>query len=183
MATTCESLKLSDDITCDQVPLRSGDKGVSDTVHDIIRYAKRDAGNPFVKKLAKSLRGSSDYYTVKNIFRYVRKNFPYKSDPKDVEFFTAPIHHLTKKFTKHCDCDDLTGILVCLFTASGLSSGVKVISWENPKKPNPKDPYFSHVYSVVDLPSLGVAITADATHDSLGQELYQPIIRSKVYKV
>lgn len=181
--TTCTSLQLSNDFTCEQVPLRAGDEGVTDTVKDIVKYAKRDAKNPIVIKIAKSLRGSTDYYTVKNIFRYVRKNFPYKSDPKDVEFFTAPIHHLTKRFTKYCDCDDLTGILVCLFLASGLTAGIKVISWENPKKANPKDPAFTHVYSIVDVPSLGVSITADATHDELGKELYQPIIRSKIYKV
>jgi len=176
-AVSCESLKntLPSHIKCEQVPLRYGDKGTDDTVQDMLTYSRRDANNPFVKKIASELKGKTDFETVKNIFRYVRKRFPYKSDPKEVEFFTAAIHHLTGAFKKYCDCDDLTGILVTLFKASGLQSAIKVISWRNE--------YLTHVYALVDIPSLKISIPIDATVRELGKEKYQPIRRSKLYWV
>lgn len=172
---SCKSLKdtLPDHITCTQVPLKYGDVGTEETVRDMLTLSRRDAKNPYVKKIAKELRGKSDYYTVKNIFEYVRKRFPYKSDPKTAEFFTAPIHHLTGAFKKYCDCDDLTGILVALCTACGLQSAIKVIAWRNN--------YLTHVYAMVDIPSLQISIPLDATVSELGKEKYQPIRRSKLY--
>lgn len=167
------------------VELKDGDIGVlKQTVPKMIYLAKRDVNEPIVVDTAKALKGNTDIETVQNVFEFVYKNFPYKSDPPNAEYVTAPVHLLSKDY-KYCDCDDLTILLISLLLVLGFEMHVKVIAWNRKKCEGDVCP-FTHVYLICYIPSLKGYIALDAVQKEAGfgqENPPSPIIRQHLTKV
>lgn len=164
-------------------PLKSGDAGVNDTVHDaIIRLARRDAKSADVKALAKKLKEDSDIETIYAVYTYVWKKFPYINDPAGEEHVTAPALALNGK-AEYMDCDDLTTLLLSLLLALGYECAIIVISWDRERCDGSFCP-FTHVFLMVDCPGTDGYIPLDPVKKEKGFGFaYAPIIRRKLYEV
>lgn len=151
----------------------SGDSAIDKTVRKMWQLINRDVKNPDVLSKAKSLQGKSKEQTVKNIFDYVVNTFQYRSDPEGIEHFTAPVHLINKKFSKHLDCDDMVGILCALLTASKIPCRIKVIAWRRHD--------FTHV--IAEAKYNGSWLDLDAVQGANGfGHTVEKIIRKKIYR-
>lgn len=127
-------------ITKHDITIADGEAGIFETVNYMWNYALRDAKEPLVKELVKSLAGRDKLETLQNIFDYVISNVSYKLDPADREMVTAPIHYVNgNRNTGDCDC--MTTLLVCLLEAAGFESAITVIAWRSED--------FTHVFAEV----------------------------------
>lgn len=150
--------------------IKDGDSGIRETVRHMARLISRDASNARIASKAKSLKGKTDAETAKNIFEYVYKNYPYKSDPDDKESVAAPIRLYECAEGDDCqlpdwagqDCDDLTVICCALYKAAGLTPLIKIIDWK------PGQDGFSHVYPLVLIGEEKVFIPTDPVAKARG---------------
>lgn len=167
------------------VNLKPGDAGVvKQTVPKMIELGLRDSKDPFIIEIAEKRRGKTDIETVENVFNWVWKTFPYEKDPDDAEYITAPIHLVNFNY-EHCDCDDMTTLLIALLTALGFETAVKVIAWDR-KRCNDESCPFTHVYLVCYIPDLDGFIPLDAVQKAKGfgrEKPPTPIIRYKCFTV
>ena len=167
------------------VQLKPGDKGVvTQTVPKMIELGMRDAKDPFIIKIAKGKEGATDVETVENIYNWVWKTFPYEKDPDDAEYVTAPIHLVNFNY-EHCDCDDMTTLLIALLDSLGFRMYIKTIAWDK-KRCTKNDCPFTHVYLVVEIPSLDGYVALDAVQKSKGfgrENPPTPIIRHLYHQV
>jgi len=164
--------------------LKPGDAGVRQTVGKMIEFGLEDSTDEFVIRAAKKLKGKTDIETVKNVFDFVWKTFPYEKDPEGKEYVTAPILLLKMQY-EYCDCDDMTTLLIALLAALKYEVAVKVISWDRARCEGAWCP-FTHVYLMCYLPDENGWIALDPVQKASGfgiERPPQPIIRHQYYKV
>lgn len=150
--------------------IADGDLGIDQTVSEMWRLINRDVKNPLVARKAKELAGKNQSTTAKNIFNYVWKNHPYKSDPEDAEQLTAPVNMLNGEKIGE-DCDGLVMLLVCLLLAAGIDSRIKVVAWRRHD--------YTHVVAEANINSNWA--TLDPTFKASGFGQTYKIIRQKIY--
>lgn len=113
--------------------IQDGDYGVPAVTNKMWQLVNRDAKDKKVIEVAKSLETEDKLKTIRNVFNYVADNFDYKSDPPNVEHFTAPKYFLNGEYSKHLDCDDMVGILAVLLTVLKIPVRFKAIAWRLPQ--------------------------------------------------
>lgn len=164
---------------CEEVQL-PGDRGIYQTMYKMRELIRRDARDERIIKVARELQGKDELETVRNIWKYMVKNFPYLKDPESHEFVNAPVHTLSKEYIDqfpYRDCDDLTTLFACLLKAAGVRDQyVKALAWRK------RD--YTHIYNLVYIPSLGGYIPIDLVmkRDGFGAEK-KPELRSMHLKV
>lgn len=113
--------------------LGDGDAAVHKTLREMMcRLARRDAADPRIQALAKSLRRGTERATTEAIFRHVVNNIRYANDPENVEYVAAPIYTLglAKPALHRGDCDDMVTALAALLGAAGIRCRMRVIAWK-----------------------------------------------------
>lgn len=155
------------------------DEGVYITLTLMEQLALRDATTDVVREIVARHKGRTDEETARNLFRYMVKNFPYRDDPADREFVTAPIRTLTatSPFT-YRDCDDLATAYSALMTAAGIMNAFKVISW---RKTNPPGLY-THVFNEIRLGGKWMPVDLVMKNEGWNNER-KPVIRSERWLV
>lgn len=129
--------------------IADGEKGIDQTIKEMWRLVNRDAKDNYVREIASSLKKDNAHDTARAVFDYVWKNYPYQSDPENVEHFTAPVYLLKKEFTKHLDCDDLVGIIAALMLANGIPVRFKTIQWRRNDYTHVVIDYYADGYWIV----------------------------------
>lgn len=138
-----------------------GDDGVWATLW-LMEYAVvRESDNPVLTGIATRLRASSQRATARALFRYLVRNYPYRSDPDDREFVHGPVRTLSKTSPYgYRDCDDLAVALSGLLTAAGIRNAFTVIAWR-PDAPQ----QFTHVYNEAYIDGRWIPMDAVMGHD------------------
>jgi len=149
----------------------------SDGIIDIIvgymwEFINRDAKDKELIVEAKKLTGATDYETARNIYNYVVKLVPYKSDPVDRERLTAPIH-LLKGHKKGEDCDGMVMLANALLTAANIKNRILVIAWRKPE--------FTHVVSQALVNGNWIEIDCTIGNGGGFDVKNRKIIRTKYY--
>lgn len=159
--------------------IAAGDKGIRETVRHMIRLTRRDMKNPKILAQARKLRGSNDEQTILNTFQYVIDNYPYRHDPEEHEMISAPVRIL-EGLPRDAgqDCDDLSVILAALLKANGYQVWFKIIDWKKTGEG------FTHVYTLVHVPTIDKVIPLDAVMKMKGFGYEKaPVNRSEVFKI
>jgi hypothetical protein len=94
-----------------------------------------------VEKLAKELKSSSVYETVKKDWNFIFDHIQYVQDPDDVESVRDPARTI---HDAKGDCDCFTVLLGCLLSAQNIPFKIRVAAYDNPKE-------WSHVYIIVPV--------------------------------
>jgi hypothetical protein len=139
-------------------------------VVEMWKFINRDIKNKDIIALAKSLKGNNPNATIKNIYDYVLKNHPYKSDPAGREKLTAPAR-LINSFFKGEDCDGHTMLVIALAGAVGIKGRIITIAWRNDQ--------FTHVYP--ELWNGSTWVRADVSWKEYGHEPKVSVKRKKVW--
>lgn len=113
-------------------------KIIDEIVKRMFNFINRDRLDEIVISKAKTLQGSTPDETIKNVFDFVKKNVPYKSDPNDRERLTAPIHFIQRNQIGG-DCDDMVMLINALLESVGIRTKIKVVAWRRKE--------FTHVVS------------------------------------
>lgn len=126
-----------------RIAVPDGDDGVFATLW-LMEYAVlRDSRGPELARIVARYAEGSKRATARALFRYVARNYPYRSDPKDREFVHGPVRTLLRNSPfAYRDCDDLAVALSGLLTAAGIRNAFTVIAWR-PDAPQ----QFTHVYN------------------------------------
>lgn len=178
--TLSETVVLKDGTLAKQkvVKLKSGDAGVVEqTIPVMIRLAKRDAKDSFVKAIVRDLKAKTDIETIRNIFNWMVDNYKYVSDPVDSEYVTAPIY-VVKNIApeSYFDCDDMSAVLAMLLISAGYKVAYKTIAWRKHD--------YTHVYVVVYVPSLNGWIPLDPVMKRKGFGAERaPVIRTQIFPI
>lgn len=152
-------------------------KGSQDEITDTIvkkmwQLINRDVNDSEISKVAKSLKATNIYDTIKNVFNYVRKNYHYKSDPEGIEHITAPAH-IIRGDAPYMDCDELVNITACLLLNLKIPVLIKTIAWRMYA--------YTHVVLEAELEANKWIVLDPTRSDGFGyQEL--KVIREKRYK-
>ncbi len=173
-ATTASGQKL-----WDFGALPSGDEGVRLTVQLMSQYARRDASDAQIRKLARGfLKEKTDRSRLLAAFNWIVSNVKYTSDGHD-EYVRSPRHTITTDFEG--DCDDLATLFASLALAMGCEVWFKVIAWRPENAPaNP----FTHVYNLVLIRDENLVVPVDAVMQSQGfANEKTPVLRSRIYAV
>ncbi len=149
--------------------LMDGDEGIFQTAKTMLMLAYRDARTELAKNAVAKLKAPTKYETLKNIYRYVWKNYDYLPDPVEYELVTAPIHLLSGK-VKGEDCDGLVTLLVALLDAAGFETAVKVIAWRTND--------FTHVIAEVKYKNYWIPLDPTLKADGFGFQTHK-VIREK----
>lgn len=164
---------------CEQEQL-DGDQGIYQTMYLMRDLARRDARDERIIALARKHQGKTDIETAYNIFMWMVKKFPYKSDPTTSEFVNAPVHTLFETMHDeypYRDCDDFSAAYASLLKAVGFKEQYfKAIAWRKHD--------YTHVYNYVYFPSIKGYLPIDLVMKDKGfgaQKL--PQIRSMHIKV
>jgi len=150
----------------------TNDQITDQIVREMWRLIRRDARNPKVISIAKSLKRERRYETLKSVFNYVRSNFPYKSDPPGIEHLTAPIHTLEGN-APYMDCDELVMVTSALLSAINVPVLIKTIAWRKWE--------YTHVVLEAEVERLKWMVIDATRADGLGNQ-ERNIIREKRYK-
>lgn len=105
-----------------------GEAGINAIVHAMWELVNQDYTHIDINNIAKTLRGNTNYETIKNTFNYVVDNYKYKSDPPDREHLSAP-RHIVNKRNKYQDCDELVILLCALLKANSIPCAMMTIAW------------------------------------------------------
>jgi len=151
--------------------IADGDKGIDQTVSEMWRLINRDISDPLVISTAKGLTSPTEEQTASNIFNFVWKTIPYKSDPEWAEQLTAPVHLLNGNKIGE-DCDGLVMVLVALLLAAKIDARIKVIAWRIQD--------YTHV--VAEAKINGKWTVLDPTLKSAGYGKTYKTIREKIYR-
>lgn len=127
----------------------------------LARLIEKGQEHPFVRatalKIVRSCGSRDDECELEAIYEAVKygdasvkalsQGFPYRADPKSIDFFTAPDRSLRMCEKGACggDCDEHTTLIAALAGSLGFTVGARAYS------PNDRDPYI-HVYAVALLP-------------------------------
>lgn len=111
---------------------------IDEIVKSMWEFINRDRLDEIIISKANTLRGKTNDETIRNVFDYVKKNVPYKSDPDDRERLTAPIHFIQRNQVGG-DCDDMVMLINALLESLGIKTQIKVVAWRRPE--------FTHVVS------------------------------------
>lgn len=150
----------------------SGDSAIDKTVKEMWRLINEDVRDEVVIAQARKLRGSDEFGTLENVYRYVINNFKYKSDPPGIEHFTRPKFLIQKKFDKYLDCDDMVGILAALLLANRIPVKIKVIAWRRHE--------YTHVILMAKHKNMWIPLDAVQGSAGFGNQI-RKVIREKKY--
>lgn len=157
----------------------TGDKAIDRIIWHMSRLAKRDAQAQQITRLARTLKGTDEFDTIKRIFFFIADLFRYKADPPGFEYVRAPIHSL---LLREGDCDCMTTALAAVLMAAGFEVAFVVIAWDKERCTSFGCP-FTHVYLLVRTKQYGwIPLDPVMKRDGLGREK-APIIRRKRYIV
>lgn len=189
--------------TLHNIDLPNGKKGIFRTVKEMIHRIKDGANNARVKKLALSLRGSTSFDTIKNIYEHVTSNYTYMVDseiakilknnfkvkeidnpeetellnhPKNFLFGELPISTTQTVPLNYGDCDCVSMGLGALLLANGIPVIIKIIAVETEQ--------YEHVYVLAFVKEYNAWIPLDAVlySQGFGYEV-APVKRSKTFEV
>lgn len=139
--------------------LKSGDKGVVQTIELMTKYVNEYTSNPDIialvqeiintvnrreKKLTKDCE--KKFKLIEYIFIYIIHNLKYQLDPPNIELVKSPKHTILGN-SRYGDCDDLSVALATLLKTAGFNVWFRVVAW---KKETGKA--FTHVFVMVELP-------------------------------
>ncbi len=157
----------------------TGDEAIDQIVSHMSRLARRDAEAQQITALARTLKGTDEFDTIRRIFFFIADLFHYKADPPGYEYLRAPIHSL---LLREGDCDCMTTALAAVLMAAGFEVAFVVIAWDKKRCTAFGCPY-THVYLLVHTSRYGwIPLDPVMQRDGLGREK-APIIRRKRYIV
>lgn len=166
-------------IKFERAKLQPGDRGVTQTIALMRRYARNDAQIPEITAIAKRAKRKSSIATLKALYNYVIRKHAYRNDPKQTELVRSPRHMVTRREHRAGDCDDLSTLLAALLLAAGYRTAYKVIAWDYKR-----GRAFTHVYVLVYLPDVKRWMPLDPVMKTQGFGRERaPIIRRRVYPI
>lgn len=122
----------------DTIKKETHEKIIDEIVKQMWNFVNRDRLDEIIISKAKELQGRNPDETIKKVYRWIKTNVPYKSDPDDRERLTAPIHFVQRNQIGG-DCDDMVMLLNALLESLGIKTRIKVVAWRKPE--------FTHVVS------------------------------------
>ena len=150
--------------TISELDIPVGWRGTSATIQamqKLVSEGKRDYAILEARSmLAGACPGQKDYLClVQHIYDYIKSTIKFVRDPFAIETVQAPTQTIQ---LRSGDCDDFSILFNALCEAAGLQTWFKTIAAD---RTNPSE--FSHVYSVVEIPKVGV-VPADCTEPEHG---------------
>jgi hypothetical protein len=142
---------------------------------------KNDRYPLIVKSKAKSLKGKTEYETVKNVYNYVADLIEYKRDDDDLQTVTAP-SHLISGARKQAECKNMSILLVALLTELDIYSEIVAVRHPGSER---ADGIVTYTHVIVfaypkDSDSKPKKIILDATMKSIGKTV--KILDQRIYK-
>jgi len=169
-----------------------GDPGIYRTVKNMMRVAIDNKDSKAVQEIADKIRKITSIPELQVIAAYdwVYENIEYEKDDvhitehadkfglsrkdrlDDIEYLIAPKHNISEY--QKGDCDDMTMILISLFSNLGIRSRIKVIATTSHE--------YSHVYAEALIPEINAWVPVDPVIESFGKE-YVPYKRAETFEV
>lgn len=145
--------------TSNRVKVMYQDGDVDDII-EVILYADT-MSRGFTKRLAKELKGKTDYETLRNIWNFTKQNVRYVRDRVGQEVIKSPgkTWHDRKG-----DCKSFSVFEGSLFQNLGYKYKYRVAFY------NPRHPNSGHIYPIVILPG-GREVIMDAVHTRFDDEV------------
>lgn len=159
--------------TLQKIEFSKHDEYIDAIAKEMWRIIYDNSKNPLVIAKAKSLIGQNSDATIRNVFNYVIARVPYKLDPEDREYLTAPKHLISGKQIGE-DCDGMVMLICTLLLILGYKVRIKVIAWRKTE--------YSHV--VAEVYDGKRWIELDATMPATGYDVKNRFtIRTKRYEM
>jgi hypothetical protein len=146
-----------------------GEDGIRTTIAVMLDLIRRGAGHPTVRQWVDGITGGIPYpderLTFETLLNSLRRVVVYRPDPAPTEYLLAPWYVLRCRVGATggpvpLDCDDLTVLSLSVFAAAGLSTRVRVVSYEPSGE-------WGHVYGLVRVDGRWVPV--DLAADALGR--------------
>jgi hypothetical protein len=129
-------------------PLKSGDAGVEQTIHQMRQLVDEALRDPQIIRLATDIVRSApafdDYAEANALYEWVRQNIRFTKDPVNKEKLYPPAELLK---IRAGDCDDISMLLGTLLMAVGYQARLMTVA-ANAGSPE----QFSHVYVEGEVP-------------------------------
>ena len=147
--------------------LSGGERGNIQTVRFMIREARKNSRNPFIRQKALNILANAgipshdDLSEALAIGAWVQRNVRYVKDPADVELLTNPLTLLDQISIGQGmgDCDDMSLLIATLLLSIGHNPYFRAVRYNRDKG------YYDHIYVVdylIDLSRIKRRIVLDA---------------------